>query len=207
MQKRNYDINTEIGWDEGSSIFHALKVGKNVGFLPESEWTHTTLADRKLSYAQYIKKLKAIPDEEIERLKVIASKYKLSAYASVPIDRDTLANAISNTGALLVRFDIGKEFWTNPIEPLRSPIDPISGHAMNKTKYNGSSFRLANSWGIEWADEGTAYFLLDDYKPTEAWSVWFAEVPEEIEKKLENREKIIGQILDLIQKVINLLKN
>lgn len=208
MQKKLYDSQTAHGWNEGSSIFHALKVGKNVGFLPESEWKFTTEEDRLLPYHVYIEKLKAIPDSEIEKLKVIASKYKLKAYANVPVDRESMANAISSSGALLTRFDIGSYWWIEPIEPLRPNANPISGHAINETNYTGRSFRLANSWGPEWADGGTAYYVLDgniSYRPTEAWAVWFEELPKEIEEQVVSRSTIIGQIMDLLQKVIVLI--
>lgn len=197
-QKKFYDMN----WYEGSSISHALKVGKNIGFLPIEEFP---TVDRNLPYNEYVEKLKAIPDSEIERMKAIASKYKLKAYASVPISREYLANAIEENGALLQRFSLGKEWWTNPIQPLRPPKNPISGHAVNSTNTNGNSFRIANSWGTDWADKGTAYHLLDEYAPTEAWAVWFDEVPKEIKKQEDSRATTIGKIMDLLQQVIVLL--
>ena len=180
-QKKFFDLN----WEEGSSIFYAIKVAKNIGLLPVEEWTWTTEEDRNLPYSEYIKKLQAIPDSEIDRLKLIAANYKVKAYASVPIDRDSLANAIDDSDALLVRFSVGNEWFTAPIEPLRPPVNPISGHAVNLTNYDGNSFRIANSWGTDWADEGTAYFLFNSYKPTEAWAVWFEDVPEEIQKQID----------------------
>jgi len=200
MQKRS-----ENNWDEGSSISCALKIGKNVGFLPQSEWTHTTVEDRKLPYQEYVKKLQAVPEDEIIRLSAIASKFKLKAYASIPVTRENLANAIDAQGALPARFVIGEEWWTVPIEPLRPPKNPISGHAVSLTNYDGDSFRIANSWGTGWADKGTAYFIFSQYKPTEAWGVWFADVPKEIEQQIENRAMIIGKIMDLLQQIIVLI--
>jgi len=200
LQKRS-----ENNWDEGSSISSALNIGKNVGFLPQSEWTFTTLEDRNLPYSEYIKKLQAVPESEIVRLSAIASKYKIKAYASIPVTRDNLANAIDEQGALPSRFVVGEEWWTVPVEPLRPPKNVISGHAINITNYNGDSFRLANSWGIDWADKGTAYFLFSQYKPTEAWGVWFAEVPQVIVDQIESRASIIGKIIDLLQQVIALV--
>jgi len=194
----------ENNWDEGSSIYTALKVGKNVGFLPYKEFPIKE-SDRNLSYAEYILKLQAIPESEITRLSAIASQYKLKAYASVPVTRDILADAIDNTGALLVRYVIGEEWWTAPIEPLRTPKAIISGHAVNETNYNADSSRIANSWGRDWADSGTAYHNFKDYKPTEAWSVWFEEVPKVIVDQIESRATIIGKIMDLLQQVIVLL--
>jgi len=205
-QKKFYDKN----WDEGSSMLCSLKVGKGIGFLPVSEWTHTTEEDRKLPYAEYIEKLKAIPDAEIERLKKIAEKYKLSAYAQITsLDRDTLANAIDNTGAIGVRFVLDDQWWTYPIEPLRAPKKPISGHAINETNYNGGSFRVANSWGVDWADKGTAYHILKDYAPTEAWSVWFAEVPEEIQQQIDKKavNDALKEMLAINEQMILAIQN
>lgn len=206
-QKRIYDNN----WLEGSSPLVSLKVGRwdkekgtGVGFLPQKEWIWTTFEDRKLPYSEYVKKLQAVPDEEFERLKEIAHKYSLSAYAYVPVERDFLANAIDATGSLLVRFDVGNEWWTSPIEPLRPPKVLISGHQVNLTNYDGNSFRIANSWGTDWADKGTAYFLLKNYAPTEAWSVWFEEVPEEIQKQIDL--KAINDLCDEAIGSINKIK-
>lgn len=199
-QKKFYDLN----WTEGSSISHALKVGKDIGFLPLSEFPMTE-QDRYLPYHEYILKLQAISDTEIERMKVIASQYKIKAYASVPVNRDLLANAIDNTGSLLTRYVVGSEWWTAPIEPLRFPKKVISGHAINKTNYDGNSFRLANSWGPDWADKGTAYTNFESYAPTEAWSVWFEDVPKQVQKQIDNRGTVIAQIMDLLQQVIVLL--
>lgn len=199
MQKRS-----ENNWDEGSSISSALNIGKNVGFLPCNEFP-VGIEDRKLSYVQYIEKLKAIPESEIARFVGIASQYKLKAYASVPVTRDNIANAIDQTGALLVRDVVGEEWWTGEIEPLRSPKIIISGHALNETNYDGDSGRKANSWGPEWGDKGTAYHKFSDYKPTEAWSVWFNEVPQVIVDQIESRASIIGKILNYLQLIIALL--
>jgi hypothetical protein len=184
-----------------------LKVGKNIGFLPIEEFVYLTEDDRKLPYNQYIEKLKAISDSDIELMKERASRYKLSAYASVPIDRDLMANAIDNAGALLERFVVGNEWWTAPIEPLRSPTAPISGHAINATNYDGRSFRLANSWGTNWADKGTAYHLLTSYAPSEAWSVWFEAVPPEIVEQIGSltKQKLTKAVNEIIMSLNNLL--
>jgi hypothetical protein len=210
LQKKYVDGN----WDEGSSAFSALKVGYDYGFVPASELEkYITEEDRKLNYSDYIHKLKLIPESEIERLtQKYKNKYNVDTYASVPVSRDLLANATDESkGALLCRFVIGSEWWTAPIEPLRNPSLPISGHLVNQTNYDGNTFRIANSWGTNWSAQatvkGTAYYKFDNYKPTEAWKLWFSDeiIPEEIYKQKEEREKLVGQILDYIQKIIVLL--
>ena len=216
LQKKYFDKN----WIEGSSIFHALKAAKTYGFLPEQEWKHTTKADRDLGYAHYIKKLQAVPQVEIDRLLVIASAYKLiSAYANVPVTRDELARSIDESKAgILVRFNVGKEWWTSKtgviswlasdIQPLREPKTVISGHAVTESNFDGGSFRIANTWSERWADGGTAYHSLREYEPTEAWMVWYwdEKIPKEIEKQIESRESIVGKIVDMLQMIIELVK-
>lgn len=202
-QKRFYDLE----WEEGSSGFSAVRVMKNIGLLPAEEWTYTTEADRDLPYADYMRKIRAIPETEIQRCMAIAAKYKIKAYAQLPnLDRNTLANAINESKAgILVRFVIGAEWWTDPIEPLRPPVKPLSGHLVGVSNFVGQSFRTPNTWGELWADGGTAYWNINDYQPTEAWAVFYDALPIEIEKQLESRESIIGQIMDLIQKIIVLI--
>ena len=203
-QKKYYDKN----WDEGSSAFHALKAAHQIGLLPLSQWKWTTESDRKLSYSEYIKKLQAVPDAEIERLKLIASRYKIKGYSKIATDRDSLAKYINESAAgIIARFVIGTEWWTPPIEPLRQPKSVISGHLVTISNFVGNSFRIANTWGNKWADKGTAYFLLNETKPTEAWAVWYhdQELPEEVQKQLDSRATIYGRILNLIQEILKLL--
>ncbi len=218
-QKMFYDKN----WNEGSSILAALWVAKNIGFLEEKEWKHTKQQDRRKGYEWYVEKLKNIPKEEIERLKEKAkhsnsflSTYKVKAFASVPVDRDFMASAIfedANAG-ILARFALGNEWWTKKtgektndkkyIEPLRPPAKVISGHAVTISNFDGGSFRIANTWGHDWADNGTAYFLLKQYQPTECWRVWYERVdtlPLEIERQLAERRGLEGKMFDLLERI------
>jgi hypothetical protein len=201
LQKKYIDGN----WDEGSSALSACKAANKYGLLPESAWKHTTIEDRKLSYSQYITKLKSIPDYEIERLLEISQQYKVNAYAKIPVIRNALANSIHESKGIITRFVIGKEWYINPIEPLRPPKNPLSGHLVSTSMFQGSSFRLNNNWGTDWASDGTAYFLFKNYRPTEAWMVWFDEVPLEIEKLKEQRKQLMGKVIDLLQKLVELL--
>ena len=183
----------------------ALKVGNKYGLLPENKWTFTTIQDRLLPYKDYIKKLKAIPETEIQKLLEISKDYKLAGYAQVPVTRDSMANAIDESKAgILIRMEVGSEWWTEPIEPLRKAKQVISGHAITESNYDGNSFRIANSWGSYWADKGTAYHLLDNL-PTEAWIPYYNELPKPIEEQKQKRATIIGQIMDYLQKIIALL--
>lgn len=200
MQKKR-----QGNWTEGSSLSTALWVAKNIGFLEEKDWTFTDENDRKLSYTKYIKKLQAVSDKDIEKLKVLASKNKILAYASVAVDRDLMAQAINESEAgILTRYAVGNEWWRAPIEPLRPPKTIISGHAVTDSNYNGGSFRIANTWGTDWADKGTAYRLHSQYRPTECWIVHYNQLPEVVQKQLDSRTELQGKLLNLLQEAIKL---
>lgn len=204
LQKKFYDKN----WNEGSSARSALHIAKTYGMLPQNEWTHTMERDRKLSYSRYIQKLQAVSDAEIERLIKIASVNKLAGYAQVPIDRDMLADAIDESAAgLITRFVCGRTWYSsNPqIEPLQHPNPVVSGHLVTTSNYDGGSFRIANSWGDDWADKGTAYFLLNQFAPTEAWIPYYNTLPDPIQEQKEKLETLQGQLLALLQKLVALL--
>lgn len=199
LQKKFIDGN----WNEGSSLSSALKVASKFGFLLEKDWKFTTESDRKLPYDKYITKLRAIPDAEIDKLLILSAKNKIMAYASVPVDRDMMAEAINESkSGILVRFGMGNEWYRAPIEPLRKPIKQLSGHAITECNYDGGSFRVANTWGSDWADGGTAYHILSDYAPTEAWMVYYNETPNDIIVQMENRKNVLGKIENLLQKVV-----
>lgn len=202
LQKKYFDKN----WTEGSSARAALHMAYTIGFLPAAEWTYTTEEDRKLPYSKYIAKLKAVPEKEIERLKTIAQAYKLAGYAPVPVERDKLATAVDESAAgLIVRFVVGREWFTAPIEPLRRALAPISGHLITYSNYNGMSYRVANSWGDDWADKGTAYGSLTTNPPTEAWIPYYNALPAPIQQQKEELHTLYGEILTLLQKVVALL--
>lgn len=199
IQKKYIDKN----WNEGSSLSSSLKAAKHYGLLPQKYWKFTTEEDRKLPYDKYIKKLQKVTDVEIEGL--LKKTVKIRAYAAVPIDRDMMANAIDESKAgILTRYSLGKEWWNKPIEPLRPPKVHISGHAVTDCNYDGDSFRVANSWGTDWADKGTGYRLQAMYTPTEAWIPYYQDVPEHVDIELKKRVEMLGQIKDILQMLLEI---
>ena len=174
-QKKLYDGN----WYEGSSIFSALKVAKNIGFLPAKEWTWTDEQDRYLPYANYISKLK-IPDTEFERLRRLCVD-KIAGYASVDVnDSQAMAKAINESEAgILCRYECGSTWWLpswkpSDINPLRKPNPATSGHAIDMIGFNYSlcsSQKLANTWGTKWCMQGQADIIHSMYAPTESWTI------------------------------------
>lgn len=207
-------------WDEGSSIFHALKAATTYGFLPASEMDKWVKAkDRDLTYARYTKKLQAIPAKEIERLKEIAANYKLSGYYSVPFNWDVVKHAIAESKfGVLARFELGSEWYTalngktswkkEDLEPLRRPTPATlqSGHAVTISNADGGSWRIANSWGVEWCDEGTAYSRWESYPPTECWLPVFPDTEKE-DEVLNERQKLEASLRNALIELIKRLSS
>lgn len=178
-------------WYEGSSIFSALKVGKNYGFLPIEDFVYISEADRSLPYADYIAKLQAIPDTEIQRLITLCGD-KLTGYAQIPqISSQSLAQAILDSkSGILCRYSVGQEWWTAQdgriswlpadINPLRPPKQVISGHAIGMPYFDYTKNldqTLCNTWGPEWDKQGLADVIFDQYQPTEAWIPYYDFTP------------------------------
>lgn len=184
MQKRK-----DGNWTEGSSIFYALKVGKNIGFLP-AEHFPVTEADRDLPYPQYAAKLQAISEAEIERL-ITLCEHKLTGYAIVNVSApEFIAKAIDDSEeGILCRYEVDNQWWTpswleRDINPLRAPVSPLSGHAIEGVFYDfvtQKRVELANTWGPMWCRDGSGDAIFTSYRPTEAWIPYFTfnpDVPE-----------------------------
>lgn len=195
LQKKYYDnlVYTDWPqWEEGSSNLHALKVGKRFGHLLEKDFCdlqgkpYITEADRKLSYADYIAKLKAIPEAEIERLLSLCID-KIGGYALANSkDPQDIALAIKNSKVgVTCMYQVGKEWWTpshkeKDISPLRPPVKIISGHAVCQTPFDFTMYNLftiPNTWGIDWCRLGCADIIWDQYKPIEVWQIYENDTP------------------------------
>lgn len=210
LQKKYFDRN----WDEGSSIFSALKMAKTFGFLPKKYFDkYIKQEDRDLPYYKYVKKLQSISDLEITELLTKCEK-RLVAYESVPIKRDSLASAIDNSSAgILVRFNIGEKWWKpswkekdiNPLQPTTQGI--ITGHAVTTCYFFGELFTLANSWGKEWCRNGSADFFLSQYAPTEAWIPYYDIMPDSVQKKIDKQKTIMYKTIEVLQKMISILSS
>lgn len=221
LQKKFVDVNIYADpWTEGSSISSALKVGNKYGFLPLEEFTWVNEQDRFLPYDEYIAKLKAIPEAEITRLLEISKAYKVKAYAKVTdMSRNGICNAIDESdNGVATMFMVGKEWWSakdglttwnkDDIQPLRKPVEVVSGHAVTMTNYDGNSWRISNSWGQTWCDDGSAYGVFNQYTPTEVYKVWYEgqTLPDAIVIQQEKQKQLMGQIIDLLQKLLTLIK-
>jgi len=183
IQKKFVDQN----WIEGSSLLSSLKTANKYGFLPLEDFVWVSEQDRYLSYSAYIEKLKAIPDEEINRLLALCEN-KLKGYTFVNVTvPEKIAAAIQNSDVgILTRYNVGNEWWTpswdkKDINPLKAPKQIVSGHAIVGSLYRFNEkklIRLSNTWGKDWCDQGEADTYHEDYPMQEAWIPHFSKAPE-----------------------------
>lgn len=190
MQKVTYDGN----WYEGSSLLSALTVSKNIGFLPERFFPDIIDSNPNIDYNEYLVILKSrLTPEKVAELKTIAANYKIKGYASVGTDPASLAKGIydSKEIGLYVRYNMTTDWWmkNGQYKHLYSDLCDITnnqnytgGHAIIQTGYDFSKYRQAwvtNSWGDLWCspNKGSGSHDLQTVSPTEAWIVYWSEIP------------------------------
>lgn len=181
VQKKLYDNN----WNEGSSLLNSQKVANKVGFLPEELWTYTDEDDRKLPYAEYIKKLQDIPWSEIEALlgevdedgKYLKGKTidHIPGYmAVIPGDimkvGDAIVSSPQQTGLFVC---VGtSDSWSFPTNPLKHKSYTgyhaiiFSSYEMESDKTRGT---FTNTWGPRWGKDGSVDFYFHEYPILEAY--------------------------------------
>ena len=217
LQKKYYDGN----WMEGSSILNALKVGTKYGFLPEELWTFTTQADRDLPYPQYMAKLQAVSDADIQKL-LLQCTDKLTGYAQLGTDPQSLSQGInSSRSGILCMYIVGSEWWTAPdgriswspadINPLRKYTQEtvVSGHSIIGSYYDYSSYndvKLANTWSVAWNVSGIGDVDVKNYPPREAWIPYYQLTPAQtlqLQNNLKQQISILQQIITILKELIS----
>jgi hypothetical protein len=191
LQKKFLDGN----WDEGSSIFNALKTGVKYGFLPIEDWVYTGELDHDLPYADFIAKLQVIPDTEITRLLMLCEK-PLRGYTQVDVSNtQSIAQAIVDSQAgILCRYNTG-DTWFRPswlpkdIDPIKAPSPITGGHAINASYYDMTGANMIceypNTWGgvatstwlNPWDMDGICHIIYEQYPMTEAWVPVYSPIP------------------------------
>lgn len=178
-----YDFKLTDGRDPLTVLKMAMKYG--------CATTATIPNDTSLSIAEY--RNPAVLTQEVFDE---ADQYKIPGYTPIALNQESIRNAVRTYGASSLLFQIGKELWTdiwgNPtyqqiyIDPLRPPKTIIGGHQMTDSGYNVSLEHLINSWGQEWAENGEADYLWNEWSSyiLEGWAI--TEIPTDILKTVQS---------------------
>lgn len=195
ITKQYIDCNT----NEGSSLRNALKASQKYGVMTEQDCpsnfdtTHSEFISLVITQDMLLK----------------ASKYKIGAYYSIPVESSIIHYALKRFGTLYARFEVG-DTWYKPtwnksdILPLKQSSNIISGHAVGIFKSNivTKTQWLFNSWSRLWADNGNGYYVYDDYKPTELWAVTLDPIPEiKVDSSKTIEDKTWRKFLDILRLV------
>lgn len=116
-----------------------------------------------------------------------ANKYKIKAYAQIKTI-DGLKKALHLNGPCYISFPI-----FNHSPTMWKPNDGekrIGGHAMTVVGYDNNCFKIRNSWGKFWGDEGYCYYSYSDWGSH--WEIWttiddksYIQPPEKPEQEIE----------------------
>ena len=196
----------DLNETEGSSIRSVLQLLQTKGACLQSTWS--VPVTQSMTYDQYI--LNYPPTNAFTE----ALNHKIGQYISIPINVELIKAAIYKYGMLVVRMEVGQEWWTDTqgnttwnsidILPLRAPKQVVSGHCIviygyDTTLVPGKTvIYMSNSWSTGWANQGNGYFYFEDYQPTEAWAVTMDPVPAPNVPQISN---------DTFLKLIQLLHN
>jgi hypothetical protein len=69
---------------------------------------------------------------------------------------------------------------------------------LTASNYTGGSVRVANTWGDDWADKGTAYYMFKDNAPTEAYIVYYNEKTKLLNKQIKAKDGIVWKVKKFI---------
>ncbi len=173
---------------EGSSNLSMLRHAKNVGFLPLIFDDHGN--DTHGTYDEYVARKKTYTPEQLQQ----ASLYRLSGYATCPLDPLGFAQTLQNSKyGVLTRMAVGSNFYSpswdkSDLELLKAPNPVTGGHSIKVTAHNGvnnkQTRKLRNSWGdaqnpttdngLVWCGDGDIKYEYDTQQPyvTEAHIVF-----------------------------------
>ncbi|MFN5911161.1 MAG: C1 family peptidase [Bacteroidota bacterium] len=102
----------------------------------------------------------------------IAAAYRLFDYEDAPSDIvESVCQVLVNKKPVIIAMGVAKSFFLVGEDGYFNPEDDepgnFGGHAMCVIGYDdnkyGGSFKVANSWGSSWGDDGYVYIKYDDF--------------------------------------------
>lgn len=199
FQKIDFDCLGQWGWNEGSSLFSAMKIGNKTGLVRNSDIPSDiqVILDKitpETRYPEYVQILKEIANnpEMVQRLRNIAY-YKIKGYAQVDLSkgREYYRKCVADSKVgLYCRYVVTEDWWKdaygnvtwdgNRICPLDNRFPEVSGHAITNYKCDDTQFRknwLANTWSTAWGFGGKGFTNEAKVAVTEAYILYFDDAP------------------------------
>ena len=162
---------------EGTVIRNGLKLLRSTGVCTEATYPSDY---PNMSHAEFMD-YSQIPGLAFEE----AKNYKDLTYTPVPVNKDSLKQAIMQGHGVIARVVMSKNWWTDkngnvtwaesglmPIRPVDVNSPATGGHAVWLYGFDKDRFWGRNSWSEQWGAKGDFYFDWDVYGKdiTEAWT-------------------------------------
>lgn len=154
---------------EGAYLRDVVKAASKRGVAPEADWPYRPARPENPDYRRTI----GTPATEIDRH---ARRWKLGAYYRVRTI-DNILVALHTHGPVFMAMGLTETF-ANPNDDGTIPApagEDWGGHCMAFLAASQSRRRLltANSWGVEWGDEGLCWIDFDHFMgaDAEAWAI------------------------------------
>lgn len=152
-----------VGYSQDQGMFprQAMKTLLKVGDVPKDKFDHN----------KELPEIKKLVDDNIDKLKDIASQYKIQSYARICTKQDIikcLYNDITVPVSIPIYNDLAYDKNTFIIN---EPEGDCNGyHMVLIVGWNKNGYIIQNSWGLYWADNGRA-ILPFDYPIDSAWAI------------------------------------
>ncbi len=125
------------------------------------------------------------------RLLALARNYKIENYALLGSPAEIKTALFS--GMRVVFSAPITVFETDEDGLFRCTINNYGGHAMSVWGYDGELFRVQNSWGTDWGENGRCWMLAEDIlRWNDCWAI--TDVPSKSIIKSEIREKAVRYV-------------
>ncbi|WP_170956969.1 C1 family peptidase [Bacillus thuringiensis] len=163
-----------LGQGRGTSIYAAMQVMFDKGVCEETFWPYVGCNPCEGNNCDI-----GTPKEGAEQN---AQKYKIKAYARLD-NIFTMKRSLVVNGPCIIGLRVYGNWHTQEVESTgKIPMPPdgadplgIGGHALCVVGYDDDTqlFKVKNSWGKEWGEEGYGYVPYDymEREWSEAWSV------------------------------------
>lgn len=169
------EIEGTIPYDDGAMIRDGMKVVKNLGAPPESDWPYV---------------ISKFTDKPSDQAYTDALKYQTLKYARCYRTSHVLRSHIVARRPIIFGFTVFESFWNSAgafpfVCAMPSDNDSIDGgHATvvvgyKKSEQYGFIYKIRNSWNESWGDRGHFYmpeaYLLDRGLSDDFWTITLEE--------------------------------
>lgn len=146
--------------EQGMYPRQAIKTLKNIGDVEYKDFEHNKEMDE----------IKKLVDNDIEKLKALASEFKIQSYARI-YQENEIKNCLLQGTPVPISIPVYDNIELDNHNIIQITDKEISGyHMLLIYGWNELGYLIQNSWGKDWGDNGTA-ILPYEYEIDSAWAI------------------------------------